>query len=159
MSDPADLSNLRDIVMPPPVSFWPPPPGWWILAVALLAVLAIALARVIARYRRNAYRRAALCELETIGQPDDCLRAQLLSSLLKRTALVAYPREQIASLSGGAWLAFLDETRETDAFTNGAARQLTALTFGAVAKSDGATILAEARRWIRHHKCPDERRC
>ena len=33
------LVNLKDIHLPPPVSFWPPAPGWWILAVLLITSL------------------------------------------------------------------------------------------------------------------------
>ena len=33
------LVNLKDIHLPPPVSFWPPAPGWWILAVLLISSL------------------------------------------------------------------------------------------------------------------------
>ena len=33
------LVNLKDIQLPPPVSFWPPAPGWWILAVLLISSL------------------------------------------------------------------------------------------------------------------------
>ena len=41
MSDPADLSNLRDIVVPPEVALWPPAPGWWILLAGGIAMAAI----------------------------------------------------------------------------------------------------------------------
>ena len=30
------LSNLKDIHLPPPISWWPPAPGWWILAVLII---------------------------------------------------------------------------------------------------------------------------
>ena len=41
MADPADLSNLRDLVLPPQVPLWPPAPGWWIVAAASIAAAAI----------------------------------------------------------------------------------------------------------------------
>ena len=117
--DPADLSNLHDIVLPVPVSYWPPAPGWWILALAMLAVAVILIVRLVARYRRNAYRRAALRELDAIGPAVDGASAMHISAVLKRTALVAFPREQVAGLTGPAWLAFLDRTGHTEAFGRG----------------------------------------
>jgi hypothetical protein len=59
-ADPADLSNLREIVLPPPVSFWPPAPGWWIVGAALAGAALILLGKTFIRYRRDAYRRQAL---------------------------------------------------------------------------------------------------
>ena len=32
------LINLKDIRLPPPVSFWPPAPGWWISVVLILLI-------------------------------------------------------------------------------------------------------------------------
>jgi len=36
MSEENPLVNLKDIHLPPPVSFWPPAPGWWILALLMI---------------------------------------------------------------------------------------------------------------------------
>jgi len=146
-ADPADLSNLHDIVLPAPISYWPPAPGWWILALALLAVAAILIARLIAHYRRNAYRRAALRELETIGPAVDSASAVRISGVLKRTALVAFPREQVAGLTGPAWLAFLDRTGRTEAFSTG---DLAALAYGGNSREGGA-ISKAAKHWVRRH--------
>jgi hypothetical protein len=100
--DPLSLENLHDIVVPDPVSWWPPATGWWVLLAAVLVAVTLVALRIYRSRRANAYRRAALRELETVGSP-----AQLLA-LLKRVALVTYPREMIASLSGAAWLEFLE---------------------------------------------------
>ena len=154
-ADPADLSNLRDIVLPPPVSFWPPAPGWWIVGAALLAASLFLLAKQVARYRRNAYRRAALKELDRIGPVADAATAQRVSTILKRTALAAFPRTEVAHLSGPAWLAFLDRSGGSDAFTSGPARMLPDLAFGAAPKVDGDAISTEARRWVRRHRPPE----
>jgi hypothetical protein len=106
MSDPADLSNLRDIAVPPDVAFWPPAPGWWLVGAAVAVAAGFAVAAAVRHRQRNAYRRAALRALETADARD-------ISSLLKRAALAAFPREQVASLNGAAWLAFLDRTGGT----------------------------------------------
>mgnify|MGYP001824665194 FL=1 len=66
MQDPASLDRLRDIAEPSPVSWWPLAPGWW----CLLAVLAITVILLVLRFYRqwkaDAYRRAALRELESL---------------------------------------------------------------------------------------------
>ncbi|GGC79412.1 DUF4381 domain-containing protein [Chelatococcus reniformis] len=150
--DPADLSLLRDIAVPAPVAYWPPAPGWWILAAALTAVLLIGLAAALARYRRDAYRRQALAELDAIGPVTTPAAAQRLSAVLKRAALVAYPRQAVASLTGSAWLGFLDRTGGTDAFSRGAGRQLTAAALGAGAPADGTALARAARQWLARHR-------
>jgi len=149
--DPADLSNLRDIMLPASISYWPPAPGWWIVAATLLAALLILLAKAFALHRRNAYRRQALRELDEIGPAENVVAAQRISAVLKRAALSAFPRRDVAHLSGVSWLAFLDRTGRTDAFSKGPAHMLPALALGAAPAADGEAILQAARRWVRHH--------
>ena len=94
-TDPASLQNLHDIVEPMPGSiWWPPEPGWWFLLVIVLAVCLWRFMRRIKNRHADAYRREALSELERL---EDITR---LPELLKRTALVAYPRKTVASLAG-----------------------------------------------------------
>lgn len=159
--DPASLANLRDLALPPPISWWPPAIGWWILAAGALAVAIILLVKAVRRYRAAAYRREAereLAAIETAIAADFSGGRHLagnVSELLKRTALAAFPREEVAGLTGEAWMRFLDRTGRTSAFTSGPARILPSL---AVGKTDrvtreelGATI-ASARLWIRTHR-------
>lgn len=150
MDDPADLSRLADIVVPPPVPWWPPAAGWWILGAVFLAAAAMLAFLAIRHHRRNAYRRAALEELAAIGAVADPAGAAAVSAVLKRTALVAYPRSEVASLTGAAWLAFLDGTSATRDFSDGLAAGLVRGALGAPL-GNGAEILAAARRWVRRH--------
>jgi len=151
MDDQADLSRFADIVVPPPVAWWPPAPGWWIVAAALLGILAILGTALIARWRRNAYRRASLTELAAIGTVADPASAAAVSAILKRTALTAYPRAEVASLTGVGWLAFLDRTSGRQDFTKGPGAGLARAAFG-VPLGDGDAVAAAARRWVRCHR-------
>lgn len=154
MSDPADLSNLRDIVTPPDVSLWPPAPGWWIVGAALLASAAVLAAMAVLRYRRNAYRRAALVELTGTEHLPPGEAAQRITAILKRAALVAYARPEVAELSGDVWLGFLDRTGRTDAFTAGPARRLVSLAYGGGGEASNLRpIVSGARAWVRRHRC------
>lgn len=146
MADPADLSNLRDLALPPEIPFWPPAPGWWIVAAASVATLAILIAMAVRHHRRNAYRREALRLLDSV-QPTE------LSALLKRAALARWPRAEVAALSGAAWLAFLDRTGRMSAFVAGPGQSIEAMAFGAeVPASEVEAARGVARTWLRRHR-------
>lgn len=145
-SDPAELSNLRDLALAPEIPFWPPAPGWWIVAAASLSMLAILVAVAVRRHRRNAYRREALRLLEGV-------EAAQLSALLKRAALGCWPRTEVAALSGAAWLAFLDRTGRMSAFVAGPGHCIEAMAFGAeMPASDVEAARSVARAWLRRHR-------
>jgi len=149
MEDAGDLSRLADIVVPPPVPWWPPAPGWWLLLAALIAGLLILLLAAIRHWRRNAYRRAALDEIDALP-PADAANVTALATILKRTALAAYPRAEVASLTGRAWLAFLDRTSGSEEFTRNG-DSLAQAAYGRPA-GDDTPLLAAARRWVKHHR-------
>ncbi|NEK18573.1 DUF4381 domain-containing protein [Rhizobium leguminosarum] len=107
------LRSLHDIVVPAPVSWWPQTWGWALVAALLALAALLVFLRWIKRYRANAYRREALALLERISGKlrHPATRAdaiQDLAEVLKRTALAAWPRDEVASLSGDGWVRFLD---------------------------------------------------
>lgn len=158
-SDPASLDRLHDIVSPPPISWWPVAPGWIGLAV-LAGVLIVALLwRARRRSLRDRYRHEALAELARLraaSQPLGVAVAERMV-LLKRTALSAYPRADVASLSGPAWWRYLDERNETAHFAEGLGAACDALAYReAPADEPAALELATLDRavedWIRKHR-------
>ena len=128
--NPDPLSGLRDWHLPDPVSWWPPAPGWWLLAGLLLAGVWFA-SRWWRRWpRQGAGTRLALRELAGLNAAlvtdGDARRFVAgVSQLLRRLALVRFPREQVAGLSGSDWLTFLDATGGGTGFTQGPGRILT----------------------------------
>ena len=155
--DPGSLDNLRDIALPPPVPWWPPAEGWWLIAAAFLAALAIWLLRAAMRFRADAYRRQARRELDAwearIGEIGTGAMAAAISTVLKRAAIAAFPREAVANLSGSAWLAFLDRSGKMTAFTQGLAAELPALACRQQDNDEGIrAALAAARAWLSRHR-------
>ena len=147
-NDPASLQNLHDIVVPPPVPFWPPAPGWILLLGLFIMLVAFLLVRAVIRYRRNAYRRAALAELRLAAAGPEPL--PIIAALLKRTALAAFRREQVASLTGAAWVSWLARTggRAVPAAVEAALKQ--GLYGGAA--TDPKALTDFAAGWIRRHR-------
>jgi hypothetical protein len=146
--DPTSLDRLHDLVLPPPVPWWPPAPAWcWLIAFVACLLLWLA-ARAVSHWRANLYRREALALL-----PPSAPLASL-PELVKCVALSAYPRESVASLTGDAWLAFLDRTGNTKAFSQGPGRRLIDLAYApsaVVPESERAALVGTVRDWIEHH--------
>lgn len=160
--DPASLQNLNDIVLPAQVSWWPLAHGWYFLFVLLLLVLAWFGYRSLKHWSGNRYRRAALDEFHSLEQDiknttkqDHSLRQ--IPVLIKRTALMVYPRDQVASLTGKDWHRFLNSKLKNPPFTESVAGTLDQVSYSAGDLTDldpqAATALLKATyHWLKHHR-------
>jgi len=155
MNDAGSLQNLNDIVVPGPVSWWPLATGWYVLATLLIITLLILAVRQWRQWNQNRYRRQALEQISAIRAGETSL--QQLPVLLKRTAISAWPREEVASLSGPAWHRFLDETAGAVRFCDGAGEILDRLSYAGTGQgsSDQGIVLDAAEYWLKHHRCKE----
>ena len=161
------LKELADISVPPPPSWAPQTAGWAVLGAVLLLAALWAGWRALRRHRANRYRREALAELSSLAAGVDAggdRRARALvgaTVLLKRTALAAWPRDQVAALNGEGWSRFLGANAGSAA---DAARALAPLVndieyrggeaLAAVSANDARAFLGACRQWIAGHRVP-----
>jgi hypothetical protein len=143
--DPASLENLRDIVEPAPVPWWPLAPGWWCLLALLGLAAVVGVATGVRRWRADAYRRAALRELR--GAETNAAIAELL----KRVALAAYPRSEVAALSGTAWSRWLAETGGRPV-PEAVSEALEEGVFAARGSDSARQLASFAADWIQSHR-------
>ena len=154
---PAPVANLelRDIHAAAPAEFWPPAPGWWLLSALLATALVCAAVVLIRVYRRRRQRKRILAGLEQLDsrlQNDTGQFTAAISALLRRVALMRYARSDVASLSGDAWLRFLDDTGGNGAFVNGPGSVLATAPYAADPQTPSRqALLALARDWIEHN--------
>lgn len=145
------LDALVEIRDPAPVSNAPATTAWavvFVVAGLLLLTVGLLLWR---RWRENAYRRAALRHLDRIARTGALSE---LPVLVKRVALEVWPREQVAALSGEAWLTFLDASYGGSGFTVGPGRRLPDLAYGGATlpRDSEPELVALVRNWIHSHR-------
>lgn len=159
--DPASLSRLHDIVVPEAVDpWWPLAPGWYLVAALAVGVVAWGVWRVRQRRQAGRYRREALAELRALRRlaPGQREAAAGLMTLLKRTALAAWPRTEVAALSGEAWWRFLDENGGGKRFGGGLGELAEQLVYakhgGKFTGRDLRRLYKAVRQWIQRHRPP-----
>jgi hypothetical protein len=148
MDEPTSLQNLRDIAEPTPVPWWPPAVGWWILSVVVAAFAVWLAVRAWRRWRANAYRRAALKKLRSATKLVE------IAEILKRAALCAFPRTDVASLSGDAWSDWLRQTVDQE-LPVPVAETLEHGVFDGNDNRNRADVASFVASWIRHHRRAD----
>lgn len=136
------LDNLRDIVIPEAPSLWPFSTGLWLALIVMAAILIYVALQWYSAHKRDAYRRAGLSLLDGARTVHD------VSVILKRVALAAYPREQVAPVYGDQWLKFLDSTCPKCQFTELAGLDDTS-------EAD-QRLRHMASRWIEQHRVPTD---
>jgi len=145
----AALNRLHDYYQPTQPAWTPQTIGWYVLGGVVAALLLWLAILAIHQWLKNRYRREAQHELAT-STPDQ------FSALLKRTALVRWPREKVAALSGEAWLTFLDDAAATKSFQSAPGNLIEEIAL----REDAASIEEEevvrelAAEWIRRHHVP-----
>jgi hypothetical protein len=125
---------LRDLHLPDPVGWWPLAPGWWLLLALLAALCGYGLWRAWRSWRFNAPRRYALRELARyeaeFRQHQDAVKlGKQVSELLRRAMLAYAPRDEVAGLTGEAWLAWLDKDMPLPYFHTEGGKSLLALPY------------------------------
>ncbi len=152
--NPQQVLQLRDIHLPGAPAFWPPAPGWWLVAAVMIALLAWAAVIAVRRYRIYRQRQHVLTaltrlehELASERTPDALAR---MSVLLRRLALMRFPRQQVAALTGRAWLDFLDASGGKGRFANGPGRVLSTGPYQRSLPSDldATGLVALVREWV-----------
>jgi len=149
------LAKLHPLRLPEPIGWWPLAPGWWILVLALLLLGATLAYLLYQRYRRNAYRRRALRQLQSLqldylAKSDTGLYLSQINALLKSAALMAYPRTEVAAQHGEAWRTFLNRSlppaEQLQPAFNDAAYQKTC------PEIDVVQVHRAAQHWIKRHR-------
>lgn len=159
----AALDHLADIAAPVQVSWVPQTWGWAALSIVAAAGLAWALVRRRRQREANRYRTEALAELARLeaaladGRASGEALAEV-AAILKRTALAAWPRDEVASLSGGEWVAFLRKHAGRAALPDVLARLLDDSEYrsprelAALTADDTKACTQAARAWIEAHR-------
>ncbi|MCD6533376.1 MAG: DUF4381 domain-containing protein [Deltaproteobacteria bacterium] len=166
--DTTSLQNLHDIVTPAPASWLPPAPGCYASSLSVLLLLAWFLVKRFRAWQRDGYRREALAQLRRFEKElaDATQYQQLLPrlpELVKRTAIAAYGRVQVASLNGTDWLIFLDKTGSTELFTKGSGQLLLDCSyqpdtwFATLSNEQVRGLFKTVCRWVGTHRYEVER--
>ena len=155
------VHGIDEIMLPEAITWWPSAPGWKVLGLILLAWLLLRVVRLVRYWWRNRYRREALRQLNQLQQKAGSEGLDVVASLphyIKVTALQAYPRAEVASLSGENWLLFLDAHYCGPSFAEGTGRKLLAVSYlprerWQLDENESDQLIQMARQWIaKHHE-------
>ncbi|MDD2724800.1 MAG: DUF4381 domain-containing protein [Methylovulum sp.] len=113
--------DLRGIHVPETISWWPPAPGWWLLGVGILALIVFLYWIYQGLTRKTAVKTAKtlLVAIKNNRELDNKQKLGELSMLLRRVSISISPRSDVASLTGSAWLCFLDGPLKASPFSKG----------------------------------------
>lgn len=154
------IHGIDEIILPDAVSWWPTAPGWKALAIIVVILLLFLCVRWMKRWWRNRYRREALRQLMQVQRQSGKQVQEVVAVLpyyLKVTALQAYPRQDVASLSGESWLAFLDKQYSGTVFSEGIGRKLLAVAYlpqdqWQLNEKESEALIRMSRLWISRHR-------
>lgn len=148
------LEQLRDIHLPPDISWWPLAPGWWVLAgAAMIAALAIVGINYV---RRRTVRYRALHELNDLRRDEDLgavSTAERIAVLLKRIVLQRSATKALGIEHGSRWVERL--TQDPGGMPAEIAGFLALAPYANAERidhsPDRAALFTAADRWIRRN--------
>ena len=131
------LHGIDEIILPADISWWPSTIGWKIVALLIFIFVSYRLFKSAQfwwknRYRREAIRQISALQLSEQQQASDNGLLAVIEKLpfyLKTTALQAYPRDQVAQLSGTVWIDFLNVKYGSEHFDSNIANQLLTISY------------------------------
>ncbi|WP_221073980.1 DUF4381 domain-containing protein [Agarivorans aestuarii] len=144
------LADLKDIILPASYETALPAIGWWLLGLLVIVSLVVLMFVSWRYWQLDKPRREAM---QTLKQ--HTMNLAELNLLMKRLALSYYPRQQVASLGGEDWLAFLDSTSSTNSTAFAEQRSAWQQALYAAEPADSNQQCIElAEQWIKQVRPP-----
>ena len=149
------LHEFSEVAAPDAISWLPQAVGWTGVGAALLILLLRYSWRRLRHWHHNRYRREAADRLRVFAL-NSCEETWLieLNKILKLTALAAFPRQQVAHLSGDSWVNFLNGYCTPPPFSPAQCRLLAVGTYNHTTL-DGIVqqqLLAACLSWVCNHE-------
>jgi len=150
------ISLPNDIITPTAVSIWPLAWGWWLTIVALIFI-SIGAFVYANNYQNQSYRRQALALLKQqralwLSQQESLQHFFNILSILKRTAITAFPRERVASLREHEWVKFLNAKTDNAYFIEEVADYICRGQYQARHPVKIDLLYDACYQWVRKHK-------
>jgi hypothetical protein len=147
------LSSMHEIATPTDIDWWPQTLGWQLLLLLAFAYLLYRLYLIIGKYISNAYRRAAMIELMSCS--DKATDLEQVCKILRRTALYAFDRKQVAPLVGKDWEHWLDQQCKGTDFSGkhqGILSQLAYAPQASIESEKLAAFKSQVVFWVKNHR-------
>jgi hypothetical protein len=148
------LGDFVEVVPPGAINWWPQTAGWAWLGVVLFLLAGRWGWKQTLHWYRNRYRREAQKQLQQLRAANTPVRE--INRLLKLTSLAAFPREQVAALSGKPWVDFLNRQCSAPVFNEQQSRMLALATYSDTPLEEASReqLLQASLDWIQRHKNP-----
>ena len=151
------VTDLIESPRPSDISWMPSTLAWKVLILLGVGFGLYRLYLLWRKYQRNTYRRCALKELISLGGNEQDLRK--IPIILRRTALYAYSRRTVASLSAHGWEAWLDTQVLTSDFSGRYSGMINTLAYAPLTSIDQDKLnnfKNHVAQWIRLHRGDDD---
>jgi hypothetical protein len=153
------IHGINEIILPESISWWPSAPGWQVLGFFIFSYCLFLIGRLLKRWLHNRYRREALRQIASVQAQTDNQAEDVVAVLpffLKAVALKAYPREDVASLSGNEWLTFLDSHYPGPPFSIGIGEKLVSIAYlprdqWQLNDQECTRLIDMSQNWIQKH--------
>ena len=111
-------TNIGELIEPEAINYSFDTLGWYFVAAGLFIAIFIFVSLRIRMYRRNAYRRQAIKQIEMLKDSDGLSVIYEINKLIKITAIDLYGRLRVGSLHGAEWFDFLTMSMNSEADYN-----------------------------------------
>jgi len=145
---------LKDIHLPEAIGWWPPAIGLWLVVVFVLLLIGFGYWLYKRLTQKTAIKTATslLTELKLNTSQDGLQKLQQLSTLMRRVAISIVPRQDVASLTGQKWMAFLDQKLDGKPFQAGIGQLLAQAPYRQQSPSDAEILqlISLCEDWLKH---------
>lgn len=102
-------NQIGQLIEPEPIIFTFGAPGWYLLLGFFLLFIIIFIIIKFIRFRKNAYRREGISQLQYLltSSSDHSAIFYKIILILKRVSITTYSREKIGYLNGEEWIRFI----------------------------------------------------